>query len=168
VATGGDCNDANLNVNPSRFDICDGVDNNCNGQPDDAANACAPWPNATNICFAGACEISACDSGFANCDFNLPNGCEANLRTNVTHCGACNNTCVVANGFPVCNNATCQVLGCAAGFSDCNGFAVDGCERNLSSDVFNCGACNHACGAGQFCSNGTCGGAVENEWKRWQ
>lgn len=30
-----DCNDANVNVNPGRRDLCNGVDNDCNGQVDD-------------------------------------------------------------------------------------------------------------------------------------
>jgi hypothetical protein len=32
-----DCNDSNLNVNPGRRDLCNGVDNDCNGRVDDDA-----------------------------------------------------------------------------------------------------------------------------------
>jgi len=34
-ATGGDCNDNDPNINPAKAEICDGKDNNCNGQPDE-------------------------------------------------------------------------------------------------------------------------------------
>jgi hypothetical protein len=35
IATSGDCNDANININPSITEICDGVDNDCDGQIDE-------------------------------------------------------------------------------------------------------------------------------------
>jgi hypothetical protein len=37
-ATAGDCNDADSSMNPGRTEICDGKDNNCNGQPDEGFN----------------------------------------------------------------------------------------------------------------------------------
>jgi hypothetical protein len=37
-ATSGDCNDNDPNINPAKAEICDGIDNNCNGQPDEGFN----------------------------------------------------------------------------------------------------------------------------------
>src|SRR5204862_481855 len=45
----------------------------------------------------------------------------------------------------------CCALSCAAGQVECNGTCKD-----LAGDVNNCGACGHACGAGQGCFNGYC------------
>jgi streptogramin lyase len=36
---GNDCNDANLNINPSAIEVCDGIDNNCNGQIDEGVKS---------------------------------------------------------------------------------------------------------------------------------
>ncbi|MFN3997653.1 MAG: MopE-related protein [Algoriphagus sp.] len=35
IATNGDCNDNNADINPGATEVCDGVDNNCNGQIDE-------------------------------------------------------------------------------------------------------------------------------------
>jgi hypothetical protein len=37
-ATAGDCDDGDSSMNPARTEICDGKDNNCNGQPDEGFN----------------------------------------------------------------------------------------------------------------------------------
>ncbi|HQP38342.1 MAG TPA: MXAN_6577-like cysteine-rich protein, partial [Polyangiaceae bacterium] len=40
---------------------------------------------------------------------------------------------------------------CQSGLTNCNGMCV-----NLQTNFANCGACGHACAAGQLCSSGTC------------
>lgn len=39
VSIGGDCNDSNLAIYPSAAEVCDGLDNDCNGGTDDLAGA---------------------------------------------------------------------------------------------------------------------------------
>ena len=86
-------------------EICDGLDNDCNGIVDD------------NF------------SGFADCDHNPSNGCEANLSS-PTSCGACGNVCLANNATnATCNGVRCSYA-CNTGFSDCNtdGPNTNGCE----------------------------------------
>ena len=39
VTISGDCNDNNAAINPNAIEVCDGVDNNCNGQVDEGCSA---------------------------------------------------------------------------------------------------------------------------------
>ena len=70
--------------------------------------------------------------------------------------GVLNVTCI-PEGY---NNGTCHITKCAmipgvANFSDCNAYAIDGCERNLFNDTNNCGFCQNVC-VGQGATNLTC------------
>lgn len=74
-------------------EICDGNDNDCDGQADedfdlmtDVGNCgqcgiVCQNSNATNSCVAGQC-IPTCSSGWASCDGDGRNGCETLLNTN--------------------------------------------------------------------------------------
>ena len=44
VTNNGDCNDANAAINPGAKEVCDGVDNNCNGQVDEGCITSAGGP----------------------------------------------------------------------------------------------------------------------------
>jgi hypothetical protein len=46
--------------------------------------------------------------------------------------------------------------GCAAGFSDCDGLTINGCETETRNNTAHCGACTTTCKAGSMCFNGTC------------
>jgi len=118
----------------------------------DAANCgrcgtrCA-FPNAAASCSAGACLLGACNPGYANCDGVASNGCETDLRTSVTNCGACSNRCSAPNGTPTCAAGACGLGACNAGYANCDGVATNGCEVNTTNDVNNCGACRTVCPA---------------------
>jgi len=54
-------------------------------------------------CTGGNCGIASCWANYGDCDGLVANGCETDLRTSVTNCGACGNVCPpVANGTPAC------------------------------------------------------------------
>ncbi len=52
----------------------------------------------------------------------------------------------------------CEITACEYGFADCGGRWDDGCETQIRSNPYNCGACGNTCNIG--CDNGACGGAV--------
>lgn len=148
------------------FADCDGsAANGCEvnlGTDPAHCGACATACNATNgtaTCTASVCGLT-CKPGYANCDNNIAtNGCETNIGSDVTNCGACGATCSSAGGTPSCTAGACQIA-CSAGFANCDGSAANGCEVNLGTDLANCGACGNACGtanATAACTAGACG-----------
>ncbi len=124
-----------------------------------ACGARCAAPNATSACVSGQCAIGACSQGFANCDGNVGNGCEVNLRESATNCGTCGNTCVLPNASPRCEQGACRVASCAAGFGDCDGNPANGCEVDTRSATLHCGRCSNACAVpngAPLCDSGMC------------
>ncbi len=76
--------------------------NNCGT----CGNVCGPVPNAnTRTCSSGMCQITSCNTGFANCDMTYANGCEVNTTNDHLNCSACGVVC--PGGAPNCVNSTC-------------------------------------------------------------
>ncbi len=79
----GDCNDQSNLIHPGRPEICDGIDNNCNGQTDENPDTlCAPRDNATMTCLGGQCVIKQCSGGWFDVDGVSTNGCECQQDAN--------------------------------------------------------------------------------------
>ena len=114
---------------------------------------CGAGANATARCAAGRCEAT-CAQGFGDCDGEGGNGCEADLRTSVTACGACGRACAAVNATPTCSDGVCGRGACLAGFGDCDGDAANGCEAAFNT-LSNCGACGTVCGTAN--ATATCG-----------
>lgn len=122
--------------------------------------ACTPAPNATPACNASACT-TVCNTGFGNCDSNATNGCEADITTNVLHCGRCSSPCPTpTNATRTCTAGACGFM-CNANFGDCNMLGSDGCEVALSTTIAHCGRCGNACptpaNGTATCTTGMCG-----------
>jgi hypothetical protein len=128
------------------LEVCDLVDNDCDGVPDDGVDvlgdplncgACGvvcSFANATAACSAGACVLGTCDAGFLDLDNILANGCEY----------ACPSV-----GPELCNGMD----------DDCNGLVDDA----VTDDGAACGNGTGSCVPGtEVCSGGllVCAGGV--------
>lgn len=117
---------------------------------------CAP-AHASAACASGTCGIAACDSGWADCNGMIADGCERAVDT-VMDCGSCDRSCMLANAVPMCAGGECAIASCAAGFADCDGVPDNGCETPLVT-LNDCGGCGRACAlenAIASCASGAC------------
>ena len=87
-APGDGCEYACTRASPG-VEVCNGLDDDCNGEVDegfdldhDPANcgacgaACAPYANGRAVCRAGQCGFGGCDRGRHDENFDLSDGCE--------------------------------------------------------------------------------------------
>jgi hypothetical protein len=122
-------------------------------------------PHADAECSAGTCQITTdgCDEGYADCNGLPEDGCEVNLEQDELNCGVCNKVCPEINGAPFCAGGQCEIT-CAQGFDDCDDKRDNGCEKDVSKDVNNCGECGAKCsaqaGGTLYCKDGTCGETI--------
>ncbi len=157
------CNDGygDCDANPAN-----GCETDLNASPANCgacASACTAQ-NATASCVAGRCGVGVCNAGFADCDMNPANGCEADTATSDSNCGACGTVCALPNAASSCAMGVCTLGACRDGFADCDMNPANGCEVDLRTDAAHCGACATscviangmpACAAGR-CAVGTC------------
>ena len=132
---------------------------NCSGacadlQTDpDHCGACDAGCQAGEVCSAGVCG-PACGAGETDCG-----GSCVDLQTDAAHCGACDNACTYANAQGVCSAGVCGLGACDNLWGNCDGDDQNGCERDLSTDLQHCGACDAACAfdnAAASCAAGVC------------
>jgi hypothetical protein len=130
-----------------------------------------PTPTSTPGCAAigqscataSQCCSLACMGGtcVASCSNGMQDGNETGVDCGGS-CGPCglgggcvsNLDCVATTQ---CSAGQCI---CAAGQTDCNSVAGDGCEANTSNDPSNCGGCNNVCvlpNATETCTMSQCG-----------
>ncbi len=134
-------------------EVCDGVDNNCNGLVDDedpelrallfddpencgtCGTTCGA-ENATTDCAAGQCYISGCEPGWFDANGDYADGCESD--------------CLISSGGRE---------QCDGEDNDCDG-AIDE-AFDTDTDLQNCGACGVVCetpaNGAATCVDGGCG-----------
>ncbi len=130
VCGGDDCNDASSVAFAGNAEVCDGIDNDCNGQVDDG-DLCGGF----GACTAGTC---ACPTGSTFCGAKC-----TNTQTDNSNCGFCGKLC---QGGTSCVGGICCTTG-----DVCGGQCVDKTTNNN-----NCGTCGHKCVVGESCVGGQC------------
>ncbi len=152
--------------------VCSGGTTDCSGAcvatQTDPTNCgacgmrCTTPPNGLPGCTAGVCGLASCDPGFGDCNHTLSDGCEVDLRTTLTSCGACGTVCSpYANATAACVGGACGIGSCTTGYGNCDSVTTNGCETNLNTTVADCGACGTVCSAppnaAAACLSGACG-----------
>jgi hypothetical protein len=107
------------------------------------AAPCSPQ-NATGDCSTGTCAVSECSTPFLDCDRDQANGCEADSKTSLAHCGGCNTVCALENASESCINGSCTLQTCETGFGNCDNVDANGCEKALNTNS-HCGGCAIHC-----------------------
>ncbi|MBD89635.1 MAG: hypothetical protein CL940_04820 [Deltaproteobacteria bacterium] len=74
----GDCDDLDAGVHPGVTELCNGNDDNCNGETDEGENAsmCPQVAHGVAGCLEGNCQLIDCEEGWSDADGDQLNGCE--------------------------------------------------------------------------------------------
>jgi PKD repeat protein len=157
VNQSGDCNDGSAEVNPMATEICDGIDNNCNGSIDegfdndnDGYTTCDGDCDDNNaLAYPGAFEL--CNNVDENCNGQIDEGYD-NDNDGYTVCaGDCNdnNAQIYPGAAESCNNTDddCDNVIDEGFDQDNDGYTSCGGDCNDSNAAVNPGAaetCNNA------------------------
>jgi hypothetical protein len=144
-------------------------ENNCGA----CGTVCSSTSSAhvtSNDCGNGTCDPQ-CAGTWGDCDSSRTNGCEVDTAVSTSHCGGCNIKCDTGAAAHVssnpCSGGSCQPK-CTGLFDDCDSSRSNGCEKDVSADKANCGACGVSCGTSNAsittCSAGKCDPTCNSGW----
>lgn len=121
VYDGGDCGDSNTSSYPGAQELCDGVDNNCDGTVDEN---CSCSNGASESC---GTDVGQCQSGTRNCSSGSWGSCGGNyVGPSVEVCDGIDNNCdgQVDENLGGSSCGTGQDGVCSAGTTQCVGGAM--------------------------------------------
>ena len=161
IEAGDDCDDADTSVYPGAWDgpvgeahqnACDGVDNDCDGTPDDgkliAGGVCTCTPGASRSCATDSPpKLGSCAGGTEVCTLDAQWG-DCSVQA------AAKDSCVLGNDDS-CNGVNNEGCACVDGKTQSCGACGDGMQTCAGGTW---GGCMGAQQIGQPC--GSCGGAV--------
>jgi hypothetical protein len=125
-----DCDDSNPNRYPGNTELCDGVDNDCDGATDEGVSG-GPLTQACYTGPDGTLGVGVCKSGTQTCAGGSWSACSDQILPGQEVCDGLDNNC---NGFIdenyVAHATSCGTGACAAiGVTSCiNGAEVDSCK----------------------------------------
>jgi hypothetical protein len=185
VQNADDCDDTKPQVHPGAQELCDGIDQNCNGAPDDVGLPCSVGRGAclrdgTTECtangsaarcnaLAGPATLETCDGKDSNCDgvedLASPGLCAAAeaprcmVDRGTVRCGCLeDNDCGDARSGRICDLDSLRCVdGCVnlPGRNGCSGDAR--CTSSDPSQPGTCQAeCTPGCPPGLSCKDGAC------------
>jgi len=130
-AAGDDCDDTIASVHPGAEELCNYVDDDCDGSTDEGFDLDSDPENCGEcgwacpgelVCDLGQCE-EECGTGRSNCD----RAC-IDTTSDLENCGGCGVICDYDNASEKCTDGVCVLTVCDQGWVDANGIDEDGCE----------------------------------------
>ncbi|RLB48553.1 MAG: hypothetical protein DRJ42_22965, partial [Deltaproteobacteria bacterium] len=149
---GDDCNDGDPAINPTATDICDGVDNDCDGLIDGGLSSAGDMCSAGPQCCSGNCASGICVDATGSCQ-RILDTCTADSECCTGLCSASIDgalRCQVPGGCGVGGTACLTAADCCSG----------GCVGGFCDDTATCGDDGEACTTSVECCSHDCNGTT--------